>query len=160
MTQVAQSLQRRRPGRQVRRSHPQQLPQPPLHPLLIRLPRTLKPRLDLAPLDLVCGSGSFHRHSEPGCGSRGTRCETTSPEFIDSQHRRFIKRAGRDLNAVPDALAVGEGNDAGACGGHQDSIAPGRRKGEYIDLASETFRGIRCQSNHEGRRCFSHSQQS
>jgi len=45
--------------------------------------------------------------------------EPAAPEFIDGQRRRFVKRAGGDFNAVPDVLAVGEGNDASAGGGHR-----------------------------------------
>jgi hypothetical protein len=60
----------------------------------------------------------FQGHREPRCQSRCVARKPAAPELIDRQRCRFIERAGRDLNAVPDALAIGEGNDAGARGGH------------------------------------------
>ena len=58
------------------------------------------------------------------------RRESSIAELRNRHHRRFVERAGRYLYAVPDVLAVGEGDEAGAGGWHGNIVSPWRRKGE------------------------------
>ena len=114
------------------RSAPKQLAQPALHRLLIRFPGALNPRLDLAPLDLVRGCRPFHGNGEAcrraGCVLR----ESAAPEFRHGERCCFVQRAGGYFDGVPDVVCVGERDEAGVRGGHQDIVTPGRIKGECL----------------------------
>jgi len=104
--------------------------QPVLHCLFIRLPGALNPRLDLAPLNLVRCRGPFHRHHEPRVRPRRVLRESAPPELRDGERRRFVQRARGHFYGVPDVVCVGERDEAGVRGGHEDIVVQWRTKSE------------------------------
>src|SRR5580704_3163490 len=96
----------------ARESAAKQLPQAALHRLLIRFPRALNPRLDLAPLHFVCRARLFDGYRQAGRWSRRVRREPATPELGNRHHGRFIERSGSDFHAVANVLGVGEGYEA------------------------------------------------
>jgi hypothetical protein len=110
----------------------EQFPQPHLQRLLSRTaPAALEPRFDFTHPNFVRRCGRFHSNGEPRCRSRCISGESATPEFSDRERGGFIERARRDLNTVPDAPAIGEGDKAGVRGGHLEIILLGRTKSEY-----------------------------
>ena len=66
----------------------------------------------------------------PGTSPAPVHRSSRIPELDGSERGRFVQRSGGHLDGVPDVVRAGEGDEAGAGGGHGNIVASRRRKEE------------------------------
>ena len=96
----------------------------------------IAPRPSARPLRHIL-SNSLGLPQTGGSSSGSIAGESAAPEFRHCQHCALVEVLAGDFHTTPDVLAIHEGDLAGAGRGHEDIVAPWRRKGEkYFGLWS------------------------
>jgi len=79
------------------------------------------------------GARQLDRHRQASGHAGRIRREPEIAKLRDRKHSRFVENAGNNLHAVPNVLAVGEGDEVGVGCGHPDILPPqGEDKAKLI----------------------------